>query len=80
MPTYVTRRADGGDGEIDGALVVREGSDFNAVNALIEAVESGFEGAIWGFRYVHDEMKDSSARLKRAGPVPLQGFWLGSGG
>ena len=43
--------------------MLRQVSDFNAVNALIEAIDCGFERAVFGFRNVQHKMQDRVASL-----------------
>lgn len=64
--------ADGRDAESDIGIVLRESSDFNSVNALIEAINRGFESAILGLGNMQHEMQNGIPRLERAGPIAFQ--------
>src|SRR5262245_3778646 len=55
--------ANGGNTEPNIGIVLRERSDFNSVNALIEAVDRGFEGTLWGFGNMQHEMQNCVSRL-----------------
>jgi hypothetical protein len=52
---------------------------LDAVNALIQTIDGGLEGAVRLFRYVEDEVKNGVAGLQRTCPVPFHccrgGMW-----
>jgi hypothetical protein len=54
-----------------------EGSHFNAVNALIEAVDGGFQWAVFQFgnmeNEMENEMEDGLTGLQRTGPMAFEG-------
>src|SRR5271169_719014 len=58
--------------EMESGFFLGERSHFNAVNALIEAVEGGFQGAVVGLGNVQDEMQDGVPCLQRTGPVAFK--------
>src|SRR5215469_6287170 len=55
--------------------VLRESGYLDAVYALIQAVNCGFERAIFGFRNVQNQVQDCVASLKGTGPVAFQSGW-----
>jgi len=64
--------ADRRHAETEDGILLREGSHLDAVNALVETVDGGFEGAVRGFGNVQDEVKSGFAGLQRTGPIAIQ--------
>lgn len=65
--------ADGGYIEIQEGIFLGERGDFDAVDALVEAVNRGFERTIGRFRNVENQMEDGFAGLQGAGPFTFDG-------
>jgi len=64
--------ADRRNGELKTGVLQIECCDFDAVNALIQTVDGGFETAVRRFGYVEDQMEHGVTRLKRANPVAFE--------
>ncbi len=62
----------GGHIKMERGILQRESGHFNAVDALIQTVDSGMQGAVRGLGYVQNEMQHCLARLQRAAPMPFQ--------
>src|SRR6266480_6065961 len=70
-PSFI-RSAHGRHIEMESGIFLGKSGHFNAVDALIQAIDGGFEGAVWRSQNMQDEMKYRFARLKRSGPVAFQ--------
>src|SRR5712672_2062026 len=71
-PSFI-RSAYGRDIEMEAGIFLRERGHFNAVDALIQAIDGGFERAVRCFGNMKNERKYGFARWKRTGPVAFQG-------
>ena len=64
--------ADGRNAEADVRIALRKSRDFNSINALIEAIDSGFESAAFRLGNMQHKMQNRVAGLKRTGPIAFE--------
>src|ERR1700687_2989960 len=70
-PSFI-RSAHGRHVEMESGILLRKRGHLNAVDALIQAIDGGFEGAVLRLCNVQNEMKYRFARLQRTGPGAFQ--------
>jgi hypothetical protein len=63
--------ANSSHGKIEDAAFLREGRYLDPVDALVQAINHGFEGAFLGLRDMENEMENSITGLERTGPMAL---------